>query len=172
MLYVSTGTIKALYSLSRSPSEMLRFLTQRDHSLWKATAASCFLRVTSSTSPSNEPSLRVFRHCSTYIYIWLRPTKSGPVGLKKLTFHTFHHVQYNGCFKHMNYRLSMSNKPCHTIFFSFRMVGLQSWVLRVTKSSRFLRYPQDTTHFLCFYHVQINTYNLLYCMIPIVDDHG
>ena len=104
--------------------------------------------------------------------IWLRPTKSGPVGLKKLTFHTFHHVQYNGCFKHMNYRLSMSNKPCHTIFFSFRMVGLQSWVLRVTKASRFLRYPQDTSHFLCFYHVQINTYNLLYCMIPIVDDHG
>ena len=49
--------------------------------------------------------------------IWLRPTKSGPVGLKKLTFHTFHHVQYNGCFKHMNYRLSVSNKPCHTIFF-------------------------------------------------------
>ena len=100
-----------------------------------------------------------------YIYlfrcIWLRPTKSGPVGLKKLTFHTFHHVQYNGCFKHMNYRLSMSNKPCHTIFFSFRMVGLQSWVLRVTKSSRFLRYPQDTSHFLCFYHVQSNTYNLL-----------
>ena len=97
-----------------------------------------------------------------YIYIYrLRPTKSGPVGLKKLTFHTFHHVQYNGCFKHMNYRLSMSNKPCHTIFFSFRMVGLQSWVLRVTKSSRFLRYPQDTSHFLCFYHVQINTYNLL-----------
>ena len=92
---------------------------------------------------------------------WLRPTKSGPVGLKKLTFHTFHHVQYNGCFKHMNYRLSMSNKPCHTIFFSFRMVGLQSWVLRVTKSSRFLRYPQDTSHFLCFYHVQSNTYNLL-----------
>ena len=94
-------------------------------------------------------------------HIWLRPTKSGPVGLKKLTFHTFHHVEYNGCFKHMNYRLSMSNKPCHTIFFSFRMVGLQSWVLRVSKSSRFLRYPQDTSHFLCFYHVQINTYNLL-----------
>ena len=93
--------------------------------------------------------------------IWLRPTKSGPVGLNKLTFHTFYHVQYNGCFKHMNYRLSMSNKPCHTIFFSFRMVGLQSWVLRVTKSSRFLRYPQDTSHFLCFYHVQSNTYNLL-----------
>ena len=93
--------------------------------------------------------------------IWLRPAKSGPVGLKKLTFHTFHHVQYNGCFKHMNYRLSMSNKPCHTTFFSFLMVGLQSWVLRVTKSSRFLRYPQDTSRFLCFYHVQINTYNLL-----------
>ena len=93
--------------------------------------------------------------------IWLRPTKSGPVGLKQLTFHTFHHVQYNGCFKHMNYRLSMSNKPCHTIFFSLRMVALQSWVLRVTKSSRFLRYPQDTSHFLCFYHVQSNTYNLL-----------
>ena len=93
--------------------------------------------------------------------IWLRPTKSGPVGLKKLTFHTFHHVQYNGCFKHMNYRLSMSIKPCHTIFFSFRMVGLQSWVLRVTKSSRCLRYPQYTSHFLCFYHVQSNTYNLL-----------
>ena len=95
------------------------------------------------------------------IRIWLRPTKSGPVGLKKLTFHIFHHVQYNGCFKHMNYRLSMSNKRCHTIFFSFCMVGLQSWVLRVTKSSSFLRYPQYTSHFLCFYHVQSNTYNLL-----------
>ena len=106
------------------------------------------------------------RNAGTLLYfrftpIWLRPTKSGPVGLKQLTFHTFHHVQYNGCFKHMNYRLCMSNKPCHTIFFSFRMVGLQSWVLRVTKSSRFLRYPQDTSHFLCFYHVQSNTYNLL-----------
>ena len=65
MLYVSTETIKALYSLRRSPSDMLRFPTQRDHSLWKATAASCFLRVTSSTSHSNEPSLRVFRRCST-----------------------------------------------------------------------------------------------------------
>ena len=85
----------------------------------------------------------------------------GTSRVEKLTFHTFHHVQYNGCFKHMNYRLSMSNKPCHTIFFSFRMVGLQSWVLRVTKSSRFLRYPQYTSHFLCFYHVHINTYNLL-----------
>ena len=105
--------------------------------------------------------LCLFGQCPGLCTIWLRPTKSGPVGLKKLTFHTFHHVQYNGCFKHMNYRLSMSNKPCHTIFFSFRMVGLQSWVLRVTKSSRFLRYPQDTSHFLCFYHVQINTYNLL-----------
>ena len=65
MLYVSTRTIKALYSLRRSPSEMLRFLTHRDHSLWKASAGSCFLHVTSSTSPSNEPSLRVFHHCST-----------------------------------------------------------------------------------------------------------
>ena len=100
-------------------------------------------------------------HGLSEMNIWLRPTKSGPVGLKKLTFHTFHHVQYNGCFKHMNYRLSVSNKPCHTIFFSFRMVGLQSWVPRVTKSSRFLRYPQDTSHFLCFYHGPSNTYNLL-----------
>ena len=63
MLYLETGTIKALYSLS--PSEMWRFLAQRDHCLWKATAASCFLRATSSTSPSNEPSLRGFCHCST-----------------------------------------------------------------------------------------------------------
>ena len=39
MLYMSIGTIKALYSLRRSPSDMLRFLTQWDHSLWKATAA-------------------------------------------------------------------------------------------------------------------------------------
>ena len=62
MLYVSTGAIKALYSPRRIPSEMWRFLTQRDHSLWKATAESCFLRVTSSTSPSIE---RVFHHCST-----------------------------------------------------------------------------------------------------------
>ena len=69
-------------------------------------------------------SVRAYNLHKNYVDIWLRPTKSGPVGLKKLTFHTFHHVQYNGCFKHMNYRLSMSNKPCHTIFFSFRMVGL------------------------------------------------
>ena len=65
MLYLRAGTIKALYSLRRSPSDMLRFLTQRDHSCWKATEASCFLHVTSSTSPSNEPSLPGFRHCST-----------------------------------------------------------------------------------------------------------
>ena len=45
--------------------QALRFLTHRDHRLWKATAASCFLRVTSSTSPSNEQSLRVFHHYST-----------------------------------------------------------------------------------------------------------
>ena len=45
--------------------QALRFLTHRDHSIWKATAASCFLRVTSSISPSNEQSLRVFHHCST-----------------------------------------------------------------------------------------------------------
>ena len=64
------------------------------------------------------------------------------------------------CFKHMDYRLSMSKKPCHTIFFSFRMVGPQSWVPRVTKSSCFLRYPQDSSDFLCFNHVQINTYDL------------
>ena len=43
----------------------------------------------------------------------------------------------------LQYRLSMSKNPCHTIFFSFRVVGPQSWVLRVTKLSRFRRYPQD-----------------------------
>ena len=40
--------------------------------------------------------------------------------------------------------------PCHTIIFSFRVVGPQSWVLRVTKWSCFLRYPQDTSHILYF----------------------
>ena len=40
--------------------QALRFLTHRDHNIWKAFAASYFIRVTSSTSPSNEQSLRVF----------------------------------------------------------------------------------------------------------------
>ena len=70
---------------------------------------------------------------------------------KKWTFHTFHHDQCNGCFKHLEYRLSMSKKPCHTIIFSFRVVGPQSWVLRVTKLSCFLRYPHDTSHLLYFF---------------------
>ena len=100
---------------------------------------------------------------SCYLHIWLKSTKSGPVGLEKLTFHTFHHDQCNGCFKHLEYRLSMSKRPCHTIIFSFRVAGPQSWVLRVTKVSRFLRYPQYTSHLLYFFHVglQMNTYNLL-----------
>ena len=55
----------------------------------------------------------------------------------------------------------MSKKPCHTIIFSFRVVGSQSWVLRVTKVPRFLRYPQDNSQLLYFFHVQMNTYNLL-----------
>ena len=85
----------------------------------------------------------------------------GTSRVEKMTFYTFYHVQYNGCFKHMEYRLSMSKKTCHTIIFRFRVVGPQSWVLRVTKLSRFLRYPQDTSHLICFFHVQMNTYNLL-----------
>ena len=90
-----------------------------------------------------------------------RLMKSEPVGLKKNDILHVPHVQCNGCFKHLEYRLSMSKKPCHTIFFRFRVVDPQSWVIRVTKLSRFLRYPQDTSHLLCFYHVQMNTYNLL-----------
>ena len=45
----------------------------------------------------------------------------------------------------------MSKKPCHTILFSFRVGGPQSWVLRVTKLSCFLRYPHDTSHLLYFF---------------------
>ena len=56
MLYVSTWTIKALYSL-------LSFLIERDHLfLMESHCSSCFLLITSSTSPSNEPSSRVCRH--------------------------------------------------------------------------------------------------------------
>ena len=85
----------------------------------------------------------------------------GTSRVEQIEFSHFQHAQRNGCFKHLEYRLSMSKKPYHTIIFSFHVVGPQSWVLRVTKLSRFLRYPQDTSHLLYFFHVQMNTYNLL-----------
>ena len=65
----------------------------------------------------------------------------------------------------------MSKKPCHTIIFSFRVVGPQSLILRVTKLSRFLRYPQDTSHLLYYFHVHgydgISTKLLKTCKLEI-----
>ena len=110
------------------------------------------------------------------IYIYIYMGKAHEIGSSRVEknwhFTLFTMFNVTPCFKHMDYRLFMSKKPCHTIFFSFRMVGPQSWVPRVTKSSCFLRYPQDSSDILCFNHVQINTYDLWQCMIHIVDDHG
>ena len=95
---------------------------------------------------------------SSWESTWVRLTKLCPVRLKNWHFTLFTMFNVTLCFKHMDYRFSMSKKACHTIFFSFRMVGPQSWVPRVTKSSCFLRYPQDSITFFAF---------IMYKLIPI-----
>ena len=83
--------------------------------------------------------------------IWLKSTKSGPVGFEKIDFLHFSPCSMQWMFQTPGVSIFHVKKTCHTILFSFRVVGPQSWVLRVTKLSRFLRYPQDTSHFLYFF---------------------
>ena len=84
-------------------------------------------------------------------HVWLKSTKSGPVGFEKIDFSHFSPCSMQWMFQTLGVSIVHVLKPCHTIIFSFRVVGPQSWVLRVTKLSRFLRYPQDTSHLLYFF---------------------
>ena len=113
-------------SASWTPEEMSRCLLylQKPSAVLLMSAATATSRMPPILTRTGQPPLTIIirkLRLPTFGHIWLKSTKSGP-----------------------EYRLSMSKKPCHTINFSFRVVGPQSWVLRVTKVSRFLRYPQDT----------------------------
>ena len=68
LLYASTGAVNALYSRSRRSWDTRWCLTQRDHCVRKATAASFFLRATSCSLTDVEiPFLQATRSDSLYL---------------------------------------------------------------------------------------------------------
>ena len=121
----------------------------------------CFFK---SCNCSNNVQHAALTPLCTYntLHTWLKSTKSGPVGLEKMDSSHFSSCSMQWVFQTPGVSIVHVQKTVsYTIIFSFRVVGPQSWVLRVTKLSRFLRYPQDTSHLLYFFHVQMNTYNVL-----------
>ena len=86
--------------------------------------------------------------------IWLKSTKSGPVGFEKMDFSHFSPCSMQWMFQTpgvSNVHVQKTVSYNIYLLFSFRVVGPQSWVLRVTKLSCFLRYPHDTSHLLYFF---------------------